>query len=255
MALSACIEWLFAAEHPNFPDRIRAARDAGLEGVEFHLWRDKDLDAVKAALDETGVVLNAIVVEPRCRLPDPATHEAFVQAVKDTIATAKRLGAKAIIPSIGPALPDVAKETQRASIVSALKKAAAIAEAEGMDLLIEPLNDKVDHPGMYLVSTVEGLDIVEAVGSPKLRLLWDMYHSATMGEVPETLFGDRAHLVAYVQAADSPGRNEPGAGAIDWPRYMKVVKALGYTGPMGLEYKPTGDTLASLKMARERVGA
>ena len=53
-------------------------------------------------------------------------------------------------------------------------------------LVLEPLNDRVDHPGYYLTSTVEGLDIVDEVDRPEVRLLYDIYHSAMMGEEIET---------------------------------------------------------------------
>ena len=71
MKFSACIEWLFADEAPVFADRIRAAKDAGLDGVEFWRWTDKDLDAIEAALHETGLPLAGIVAEPMIPLTDP----------------------------------------------------------------------------------------------------------------------------------------------------------------------------------------
>ena len=97
-----------------------------------------------------------------------------------------------------------------------LKQAAALAEAAGVMLLLEPLNDRVDHPGMYLVSAARGLDIVEAVDSPNLRLLYDLYHSTVMGEETEAVLAGRMHLVHHIQIADMPGRGEPGTGQIDW---------------------------------------
>ena len=124
MQLSACIEWLFAAEYPDFTDRIRASRDAGLAGVEFHLWRDKPLERIRDALQETGLPLNGIVVEPRCRLADPNALPGFRNAVTETLAAAQRMGARSVIPSVGPALTDVPLATQRSTIVTALRYAA-----------------------------------------------------------------------------------------------------------------------------------
>ncbi|MEO6093802.1 MAG: hypothetical protein ABIT04_10870 [Novosphingobium sp.] len=65
MYLSPCIERLFASEHPETPERIRAARAAGFDAVEFHFWRDKDVATIGPVLAETGVQLTGIVVEPR----------------------------------------------------------------------------------------------------------------------------------------------------------------------------------------------
>jgi hydroxypyruvate isomerase len=254
MKLSACIEYLFAAECPSFPDRIYASQREGLDAVEFHLWRDKPLEKIRAALDETGLTLSAIVVEPRCRLTDPGAHAGFLQALNETLATARQLGAQYVIPSVGPVLAGVPLPTQREAIVAALSRAVQLAGDAGVRLLLEPINSAVDHPGMYLTSTTEGLDIIEQVGAPNLRLLYDIYHSATMGETPESLFAGREQLLGYVQVADSPGRHEPGSGKIDWPRYLRLLDSLGYEGTMGLEYRPLHDTLGSLESTRRSLG-
>ena len=89
MYLSACIEWLFREEYPDFSDRVRAAKAQGFSHVEFHLWRDKPLTALAQALDETGVRLSSFVVEPRRSLVDPAEHEQFLAAVSDSLAASR----------------------------------------------------------------------------------------------------------------------------------------------------------------------
>ncbi len=64
MYLSACIEWLFREEYPDFSDRVRAAKAQGFSHVEFHLWRDKPLTALAQALEETGVRLSSLWWSP-----------------------------------------------------------------------------------------------------------------------------------------------------------------------------------------------
>ncbi|MFM2289805.1 MAG: hypothetical protein RL684_2948 [Pseudomonadota bacterium] len=254
MILSPCIEWIFAAEHPEFADRIRAAKQAGLEAVEFHLWRAKPLDAVEQALAETGVRLTSLVVDPRVHLVNPAAREAIVSAVRETLPVAQRLGCPAIVVASGPLMPDATVAQQHDTLVGHMQAVAPYAEDAGITVLLEPVNTTVDHPGMYLDTTPKGLDAVEAVASPRVRLLWDLYHSAAMGEDAAAVIGDRMHLVAHVQAADHPGRHEPGSGAIDWPARIALLKAKGYQGAIGLEYRPTGDSLASLQRARRSLG-
>ena len=254
MILSPCIEWIFAAEAPAFADRIRAASAAGLSAVEFHLWRAKPLDEVLKALDETGVQLTSLVVDPRVHLVNPAAREAILSAVRETFPVAKRLRCPAIVVASGPLMPDASLAQQHDTLVGHMKAVAPFAEDAGVTVLLEPVNTTVDHPGMYLDTTPKGLDAVEAVASPRVRLLWDMYHSAAMGENPQAVIGNRMHLVAHVQAADHPGRNEPGSGAIDWARYMKVLRDTGYQGPIGLEYRPTGESLASVRRAQASLG-
>lgn len=255
MNISPCVEWIFADEHPDLSDRIRAVKAAGLDSAEFHLWRDKDLDSIARALDETGIRLTGFVVEPRRSLVDPAQHEEFLLAVRESLEAARKLGSPPLVVASGFTREGVSHDDHVAAAVSALRRAAELAEAAGVTLLLEPLNDRVEHPGMFLVSTKLGLDIVEAVGSPNLRLLFDAYHSAVMGEDLAAVLAGRVHLVAHVQVADSPGRHEPGTGAIDWPTTLSTLRELGYEGAIGLEYKPTMPAAESLAAARAALGA
>lgn len=243
---SACIEWLFEKEAPVFADRIRAAKGAGLSGIEF--WRStaKDIDAIKAALDETGLAIVAILAEPPSQLVDPATHATFIEGLRASLETALRLGARAMIVTAGEERHDVPREVQHAAIVKVLREAADIVAGSGVVLALEPLNDRVDHPGYYLTSTVEGLDIIDEVDRPEVRLLYDIYHSAVMGEHIEDVLEGRLDRVAHVHLADTQGRGEPGSGTLDWQARLDWLAEQGYDGFVGLEYRPTGATEDSL---------
>ena len=92
-----------------------------------------------------------------------------------------------------------------------------------MVLALEPLNDRVDHPGYYLTSTVEGLDIIDEVDRPEVRLLYDIYHSAMMGEHIEDVLEGRLDRVAHVHLADTQGRGEPGSGDMDWQSAARLA--------------------------------
>jgi hydroxypyruvate isomerase len=250
MFLSPCIEWIFAEEHADMPSRIRAAKAAGYDTAEFHLWRDKDIDGIAAALAETGVRLTGICVDPRRSLVDPAQHGELLDAVRDSLVVAKQLGSPPMIVASGFTREGVSDQEHFDAAVSVLSQAAALAEEAGVMLMLEPLNDRVDHPGMYLVSTSKGLDLVEAVNSPNLRLLYDLYHSTVMEEDMATVLSGRMHLVHHIQIADMPGRGEPGTGEIDWPSLLASLKALGYQGGLGLEYRPSMPALASLAQTK-----
>ena len=248
MLLAPCIEWQFA-EYPELADRIRAAARAGYTAAEFHLWRDKDLAGIGAALDETGVTLTGVCVDPRRSIVDPAERAEMVQAVADTIAATAPLGQPPLIVASGFRVDGLSEETHFANAVAALKEAATLAEAAGVMLLLEPLNTRL-FAAMYLVSTKLGLDLVEAVGSPNLRLLYDVWHSAVMGEDIAEVLAGRMHLVAHVQVADMEDRHEPGTGTVDWPRVMQTLADLGYAGGIGLEYFPTLPMAQSLQLTR-----
>jgi hydroxypyruvate isomerase len=249
MNYSACIEWLFA-EDGDFPDRIRAARRAGLAGVEFWKWTNKDIDGIAAALDETGLALTGMVAEPMVPLTDPARHAEFLEGLKSSIDVARRLKAPVLIAQTGDDLPGRTRGEQRAALAACLARAADVLEGSGVVLAVEPLNTLVDHRGYYLSSTTEGLDIIDNVGRPEIRIVYDIYHSAVMGEEIGAVLAGRVDRVAHAHLADAPGRHEPGSGELDWRDRVAWLRANGYSGPIGLEYMPTGATTASLEVLR-----
>jgi hydroxypyruvate isomerase len=247
---SACIEWLFAKEAESFPDRIRAAKAAGLSGIEFWRWSNKDIGAIRAALDETGLPLAGILLEPIARITDPDAHAAFLEGVGASMAAAKKLGAPMLIAQSGDDRLGVPRQVQHAALVKVLKDAADILKGSGVVLALEPLNDRVDHVGYYLTSTVEGLDIIDEVDRPEVKLLYDIYHSAMMGEHIEDVLDGRLDRIVHVHLADTQGRGEPGSGNMDWQARLDWLADHGYQGFVGLEYRPTGSTEDSLSFMR-----
>jgi len=253
MQLSACIEWQFGEAGDGLPDRLRAAHAAGFSLCEFHLWRDKDIDGIAAAMAETGVALTGVCVDPRRSIVDPAEHDEMLAAVTDSLTVARKLGFAPLIVASGFRVEGMTEEQHFANAVAVLKQAAALAEAADVMLVLEPLNTEL-FATMYLVHSPLALDIIEAVDSPNLRLLYDVYHSRVMGEDVRDVLAGRAHLVAHVQVAGWPGRNEPGTGDLDYTAVMQALAEVGYTGPIGLEYFPTMDSVASAAQAREVLG-
>ena len=251
MRFSACIEMLFV-EHGDFPDRVRAASAAGFDAIEFWRWSSKDLDALEIAVRDTGVAVAGLLAEPMVPLTDPAQHETFLEGLKRSIAVAQRFGSPALIAQAGADLPGHPRATQRAALVEALGRSAEILSGSGVVLMLEPLNTRVDHVGYFLPSTVEGLDIVDEVGRPEIRLIYDIYHSAVMDEDIADVLAGRLDRVVHVHLADAPGRHEPGSGTMDWQRRLDCLVAAGYDGLVGLEYKPTGPTVETLRALRAR---
>lgn len=270
---SACVEWLFAdsgalpplpgtsASDANpapvsFPARIRAAKAAGLDAVEFWHWSNKDRGAIRRALDETGLPLAGILCEPISQLTDRSAHDRFLAGVRASLDAAAELGAPMMIAQSGNVRPGVARSDQHAALVEVFAKAAAMLQGSGVVLALEPLNDRVDHPGYYLTSTSEGLDIVDEVGRPEIGLLYDIYHSAMMGERIGEVLAGRLDRVVHVHLADTNGRAEPGTGELDWQGALDWLERGGYRGFVGLEYRPRRPTPDSLEFRnrRSRIG-
>lgn len=131
-----------------------------------------------------------------------------------------------------------------------MQRSAEVLKGSGVRLGLEPLNDLVDHPGYYLTSTVEALDIVDAVDRAEIGITYDLYHSMVMGEVPEEVVGKRARHIVHVHVADHPGRNQPGSGGLDLKRPLNWLHSQGYDSFVGLEFRPTAGTDAALTQMR-----
>lgn len=245
MRWSACIEMLYANEHPHVADRIAAAAGDAFDAVEFWRFSTKDLDGVKAALAKSHLPLAGILSEIP-HITDPANHDAAVEGLRTSIGVAEDLGAANVIVCTGDVVAGLGRAEQRAAIVAVLRAGAGLAAGTGVRLALEPLNDRVDHKGYYLTSTEEGLDIVDDIGKPEVGLLYDLYHSAVMGEHTETVLAGRVDRIAHVHLADAPGRGEPGSGSLDWRERLMWLEDQGYAGYVGLEYRPSRATSLTL---------
>lgn len=252
---SACIEMLFVPETSDPADRIRLAKAAGLEAVEFWLWSNKDLDAIERALDETGIKLAGIVAEPLAELTRQGDHDRFLKGLEQSRDVAMRLGAPVLICQSGPLLPGIARERQHDDLTLAMTRSAEVLAGSGVRLGLEPLNDRVDHPGYYLTGTPEAFAIVDAVDRPEIGITYDLYHSMVMDEDPQTVAAAHLNRIVHVHLADHPGRNQPGSGRLDLRAQLSWLERLGYAGYVGLEFKPTGATMDALAEMRASLGS
>lgn len=254
MRLSACIEWLFAAEAENFADRIRLAHRHGVESVEFWRWTDKDVGSIEWALNETGIELTSFVAEPMIALTDSANSAAFIEGLKRSVEVARRLGAHTLIAQAGDDLAGKSREEQKAALIETLTRAGEVLDGSGVRLGVEPLNTLIDHVGYFLPSTTEGIEIARATGRAEIGIIYDVYHSAVMGEDTAAVIGRDIDRVFHIHIADHPGRNEPGSGAIDLKTRVDWLVANGYAGAVGLEYRPSVGSAETIEATRRLLG-
>jgi hydroxypyruvate isomerase len=131
-----------------------------------------------------------------------------------------------------------------------LRKAAPLAEASGVMLVLELLNSKVDHPDYQCDHTPWGVKVIEMVASPKVKLLYDIYHMQIMeGDLIRTIKNNHQHIGHY-HTAGNPGRNEINeTQEIYYPPIFRAIRDTLYTGYIAHEFVPTGDVKAALKQA------
>lgn len=249
--LSPNIEVLFteAGEHPA--NRIRAAAAAGFDAVEMWSTLNKDTSTLSVVLDDTGVSLTSVLAQPFADLAFPGVDlSAFWDGFDRGIEHARTLKCPRLVVASGIGFPGANRTSNLDRLAEVMARAVDRSVGSGVILILEPVNTRVDHPGVLTDHTADAVYVVQQVDSPSLRILYDLYHSVTQGEDPAQELAAAAELIEYVQVADVPGRGEPGTGAIDWPASLQLLRGAGYAGPIGLELMPTRPTVEALEYIR-----
>ena len=131
-----------------------------------------------------------------------------------------------------------------------LRRVSKVAEDAGVNLVIELLNSKVDHPNYQCDRTAWGVKVCQMVDSPRVKLLYDIYHMQIMeGDVIRTIRDNHSYFAHY-HTAGNPGRNEiDDTQELNYRPIMQAIVDTGYSGYVGQEFIPKGDSIASLKQA------
>ena len=246
LRFAANVSMLFA-EAP-FLDRFALAARAGFAAVECQFPYEVPAAEIRARLDDLGLAMVlhnlpagdwAAGERGLACLPDRVAD--FRAGVPRAIATAHALGVKQVNCLAGIAPPGADVDALRRTLVDNLRFTARAFAAEGLRLLVEPINT-FDIPGFFVNRTAQCVALLDEVGEPDVFVQYDAYHMQRMeGELAGTL---AKHLprIAHVQVADNPGRHEPGTGEIRFEFLFAELERLGYDGWIGCEYKPAGRT-------------
>ncbi|MBU1307505.1 MAG: TIM barrel protein [Alphaproteobacteria bacterium] len=246
--LAANLTMMFT-EHA-FLDRFAAAVTAGFTAVEFLFPYAHPADEIAARLEQHGLEVALFNLPPGnwdagdrglAALPD--RRDEFDASVATALAYAGVLKPRRLHMMAG--LADRNNETAASAYRSALLYACTQAAEAGFDLVIEPINSR-DMPGYFLNDFDWAVQCIDALAQPNLGLQYDIYHRQIIhGDVLRSLERLAGHI-GHVQIAAVPDRHEPGSGELDDGRILRHLDAIGYTGFVGLEYRPAGNTLAGL---------
>ena len=264
LKFSPCLEMMFTKEYPDFYDRFKAAKNAGVDCVDFWGWSGKDIDKIKNIIEENKIKITSISMSTRnpeagkvfgekgLLTRDADAFDALRQVAEDSIKTAQYLGVPSLIVTTGNVRPNnITRYEQHANIVLMLKSVAALFENSGVTLVVEPLNILCNHVGYFLDSSYEAFEICNEVGSKNIKVLYDIYHQQiSEGNLIPTI-RKYFDLIGHFHVADVPGRNEPGTGEINYRNVFKAIEDLGYDKYVGLEYSPTIDTAETIKKVIE----
>jgi hydroxypyruvate isomerase len=226
-----------------FLKKFDAAAQLGFEAVEIWPWRRRDasVEAVAEAAKRNNlkiVQFTAWGFSPG--MNDPKNKQKVLDEIAASCETAKKWDCQMMCVVAGNDIRGKSQAEMHATVIDTLKAAAPIAEKAGVTLILEPMNIRVDHKGHCLYGSEPTMRIIKEVGSPNVKINWDLYHMhITEGDLCGHLReGMKANAIGYIQIADHPGRHEPGTGEIYYPRVFKELASLGYKGYVGLELSP-----------------
>jgi hydroxypyruvate isomerase len=235
-----------------FLDRFGAARAAGFEGVEFLFPYEVPATELRTRLNGEGLTQVLFNMPPgdwahgeRGMASLPGRQAEFRESVKKALDYAAALDCRQIHCMAGIVPAGVSLTTATSVYAANLAWAAERAQPAGVKLVIEPINHR-DMPGYFLNTQAQGAAIIAAIGSDRVGLQFDVYHvQITEGDITKRM---ELHMpiIAHMQIADVPARNEPGTGEIGWSFVFRRMDELGYQGWVGCEYRPAGETVAGL---------
>ncbi|QIY87360.1 hydroxypyruvate isomerase family protein [Aeromonas hydrophila] len=231
-----------------FLERFAAAREAGFAAVEFlfpYEWQAAELGR---RLREHGLSQALFNMPPgnwgagergMAAIPGrEAEFRAHLPCVRDY---ALALGCTKVHAMSGIVDPAHSLAAHRQTLVDNIRFAADFLAADGIRVLLEPLNDR-DVPGYFLAHQLDALALVQEIDRPNVGVQLDLYHAQIMDGDLTRLIGKLGQAIGHVQIASVPDRHEPDEGELAYPHLFKVLAQTGYHDWIGCEYNPRAGT-------------
>jgi hydroxypyruvate isomerase len=179
-----------------------------------------------------------------------ANHDAIVKNFEEKIPRAAKMKVPNVITFFGNRREGLSDAEAIANCVDGLNRVKKIGEDAGVTICVELLNSKVDHKGYQGDRTLFGVEVVKAVNSPRVKLLYDAYHMQIMeGDLIRTIRTNKDYI-AHVHTGGVPGRHElDETQEVNWRAVAAALADLGFPGYMAHEFVPTRDPLTSLRQA------
>lgn len=249
--LCANLKWLFT-ELP-FLERFDAAARAGFTAVEYASPYEFTAADLRSRLNACGlkqVLFNTPAGDPAVGGGSglacvPGQQDKFREGVQRALEYAGALDCALVHVMAGIQPTDTSYETAAAVYAANLFWAAEAAAGLGVKLVLESINQR-DVPGFFLRTQEQGASVIEAMGRDRVGLQFDIYHcQVAQGDITRRM-EKLMPVIAHMQLADAPGRNEPGTGEIAWDYVFRRIDELNYRGWIGCEYRPLGETALGL---------
>jgi hydroxypyruvate isomerase len=228
-------------------DLCRQAAAMGVSGID--LVEPADWPTIR----KYGLV--PTITQGDAKIPDgwnrKESHDRLEQEIRGRIMRAAEANVPNVIAFSGnrKGMPD---DEGRENCVTGLKRIAKFAEDKGVTVCLELLNSKVNHKDYQCDHTAWGVDVIRGVDSPRIKLLYDIYHMQIMeGDIIRTI-RDNIAYIAHFHTGGVPGRHElDDTQELQWRTIAKAIADLNFQGFLGHEFEPAKDPMASLKQAVE----
>lgn len=256
---------LFYQELP-FEERFQAAKRDGFDAIELYWgWEGRDLKRLRELADINGLAISAISADlPKnamISMCDPLQKEEYLSSVKRSMEASKILGNTVIIvhaAAIDNKPPynaltltgEYSYNRKLCAMYDVLKTIAVWGEKEGIVFALEPLSE-IAHSGYFLKDSEMCADLVEAVNSSSVKMLYDAYHAyLEEGKLCDTISRYVKNFGLF-HVADAPGRHEPGTGDVNWKNVLKHLNNEGYEGYVSFELYPESTSEKAIKAIQE----
>lgn len=225
-------------------DQLKFMRDQGFTALEDNGLPDRPVaeqEKIGKALADLGMEMGVFVAtkdfsNPTFVLDKPDVREGFLKDVRNAVEVSKRVNAKwcTVVPGCHDERLDW--DYQTANVIDNFRRCAEICEKTGLVMVMEPLNNRRDHPKLFLTRIAQAYAICRGVNSPSVKILYDMYHQQiTEGNIIPNI--DLAWSeTAYFQVGDNPGRKEPTTGEMNYLNIFKHIHSKGFKGIVGMEH-------------------
>ncbi len=225
-------------------DQLKFMYDHGFRAIEDNGMMNRPVELqekIASTMGNLGMKMGVFVAYAEFKKEtfvhnDKDFRQWIILRMKKAVETAKRVNAKwcTVVPAVYSQGLEWGYQT--ANVIDNLKYCAEVCEKTGLIMVIEPLNNWINHPGLFLSKIPQAYQICKAVNSPSCKILDDLYHQ----QVSEGNLIPNMDLaweeIAYFQIGDNPGRNEPTTGEINFHNVFKHIYEKGYKGILGMEH-------------------
>lgn len=247
---SVCAPMLKPAKIP-YETFIPQIAEIGYVGIEF--WDvPKEIAKIHDLAKQYGLTIPIIIGHASIEqgMNDPAQHTRILRELENNLRIAHKYDIHGVICFAGSINENRSREQSIQNCVNCLSRIAPLAEELGVLINLELLNSLVDHPGYECNNTAYGVEVVQRVNSPAVKLLFDIYHMQIMeGNIIKNMINN-IDWIGHVHTAGVPGRFDlDDEQEINYRGIMKALAKQNYSHYIGHEFKMKHHYLDSLKQA------